>query len=116
MASGTVHLDFRGSDDWNGPRRSSKLQHDTWKHAMRIHEGEWWTYGDWPDKAIIREGKTPVNYSVKIHSHDWAKWTDAPTFLGWMRDAYLSAAWSPWATSNRDGQWGIQPSHITSAL
>ena len=51
-----------------------------------------------------------------MHNHDWTKWTDTLTFLGWIRDAYLSAGWPPWETSNPGGQWGIQSSHITSAL
>jgi hypothetical protein len=138
MRPGIVHLTEGGWED-RDHYRTWKLQYDTRKHMIRVYEGEeWWpcyrhysefspnlpyvSYGrehDLNDMPIFGGENTTGQLSVNRHSRDWREWTDAPTFLKRIRDAYLSRAWSPWETSetmDSRHQQNVLPSNKSSAL
>ncbi|KAL1799478.1 hypothetical protein ACET3X_003515 [Alternaria dauci] len=131
MRPGIVHLTEGGWED-RDRYRTWKLQYDTRKHVIRVYEGdEWLPYNDYwgepmhyeyrrdyglNDMPIFGGENTTGRLSVNRHSRDWREWTDAPTFLTMIRDAYLSTAWSPWDTWEPDRRQSILPGNITSAL
>lgn len=144
MRPGTVHLTNGGWDGWD-LYRSWQLQYDTRKNAIRVYEGdersdyqpqvngclvqfrdpyksEQYRSGHrWEDNHVFGAINSTGILSVNRHSRDWTKWTDAPTFLRRIRDAYRSTAWTPWVAANPADRPAdprvLPPSHnITSSL
>ncbi|KAI4949383.1 hypothetical protein J4E91_005122 [Alternaria rosae] len=140
MRPGTVHLTNGGRDGWD-LYRSWKLQYDTRKNAIRVYEGEEWIayqpqvngclfqFRDpyrnekyrsgrkWKDTPVFEGSNSTGSLLVNRHSRGWTRWTDAPTFLRRIRDAYRSTAWTPWVAANPADRRVLQPSHnITSSL
>ncbi|KAF1943969.1 hypothetical protein EJ02DRAFT_432753 [Clathrospora elynae] len=124
MTPETVALTSWGTGGWNGDR-TWVLMYDTGKHAMRVYEGELWiaqtkksqlTGEDISGVGIFREGIQAGRSILDRSHHAWAEWFDAPKLLTRLKEAYRTAAWSPWETSNRDHGWGVDRKHITSLL
>jgi hypothetical protein len=124
MTPETVALTSWGCGGWNGDR-TFVMMYDTGRHAIRVYEGEEWIRqhegpklreNDYTGVGIFSEGVTAKRSVLDIQEHDWVEWFDAPTLLTRLRDAYRTAAWSPWESSNRENGWGVDGKNITQLL
>jgi hypothetical protein len=124
MTPETIALTSWGRGGWNGDR-TFVMMYDTGRHAIRVYEGEEWIRqhegprlreADYTGVGIFGEGITTKRSVLDIQDRDWAEWFDAPTLLTRLRDAYRTAAWSPWESSNREDGWGVDGRNITQLL
>jgi hypothetical protein len=124
MTPKTIALTGYGHGGWNGDRTFVML-YDTGKHAIRVYEGEEWIRqhegpekrkDDYSGVGIFSEGIEAGRSVLDRQDHTWAEWFDAPTLLTRLREAYRTAAWSPWETSNREDGWGVDRKNITQIL
>jgi hypothetical protein len=124
MTPDAIALTSWGRGGWNGDR-TFVMMYDTRKHAIRVYEGEAWIEqhegpekkeDDYSGVGIFSEGIAAGQSILDRRDHSWAEWFDAPTLLTRLRDAYRTAAWSPWETSNHEAGWGVDRKNVTQLL
>ncbi|KAH7396395.1 hypothetical protein BKA66DRAFT_606252 [Pyrenochaeta sp. MPI-SDFR-AT-0127] len=124
MTPHTLALTNWGTGGWNNDR-TWVLMYDTRKHSMRVYEGEEWVvqhpYGglhghEFNGVDIFSQGIEAREPLWDSNDNQLTQWFDAVVLLKRLKQAYHSAAWSPWETSNSENGWGVDRSIITHLL